>query len=101
MNRRRAEADNPPVNSRITVVLLLFAASCWRLPERALLQQGQQVAHLPDRVASCCLLPRVVAGCCGLPRVVARKRQEEGKVAAGGSEVTRQASTRGWRVVRE
>ena len=56
MNRRRAEADNPPVSSRVTFLLLVFAASCRRLPKRALLQQGQQIAHLADRTASCCEL---------------------------------------------
>ncbi len=67
----------PPVNSRVTVVLLVAAGSCCRLPERALLQQSPQVAHMPDRAASCC----------DLPRVVARKGQEKGDVVAGGSEV--------------
>jgi hypothetical protein len=41
MNRRRAEADNPPVNGRVTFVPLAFAASCWQVLERALLQRGQ------------------------------------------------------------
>jgi hypothetical protein len=58
-------------------VLLVFAATCSRLPERALLERSQHVAHLPDRAWSCCELPRVVA----------RKRQEKGKVVAGGEEV--------------
>jgi hypothetical protein len=61
MNRRRAKAGNPPVNSRVTVVLLLFAAICRRLLERVLLQRAQGLAHLPDRASSCCELPRVVA----------------------------------------
>jgi hypothetical protein len=69
--------SNPPVNRRITVVLLAIAVSCWRLPERALLQRGQHVAHLP----------RGAASCWDLPRVVARKRQEKGEVVAGGEEV--------------
>jgi hypothetical protein len=54
MNRRRAEADTPPVNSRITIVLPVFAASCWRLPERALLHRGQGLA-------TCRLAPEVAA----------------------------------------
>ena len=70
-------AARPPVNSRIAVVLLLFAGSCRRLLERALLQRAQGLAHLPLGAGTCCELPRVVA----------RKRQEKGKVVAGGSEV--------------
>jgi hypothetical protein len=70
VGRRRAEADNPPVNSRISFVLLAFAASCWWLLELALLQRAHGLSHLPDRASSCCELPRVVA----------RKRQEKGKV---------------------
>jgi hypothetical protein len=75
--RRRAKAGNPPVNSRITFVLPVFAAGCWTLLERAPLQRGQQVAHLP----------RDAARRWDLPRVVARERQEKRKVVAGGSEV--------------
>jgi hypothetical protein len=54
MNRRRAEADNPPVNSRISIDLLVFAVSCWRLLERALVQWGQGLA-------TCRLAPEVAA----------------------------------------
>ena len=76
VTRRIPRRQSEP-NSRITIALLVFAASCWRLLERALPQRGQRLAHLPDRAASCCKLPRVVA----------RKRQEKGKVVAGGSEI--------------
>jgi hypothetical protein len=71
-----SEGGQPPVNSRVTLVLLPVAASCQRLLERALPQRGQQVAHLP----------RGARSCCELPRVVARKRREKGKVVAGGAE---------------
>jgi hypothetical protein len=74
---RRAKADNPPVNRRISTVLRVFVGSCSSLLERALLPWRQGVGHLP---------PDAQIGR-ELPRVVAPKRLEKGNVVAGGSEV--------------
>jgi hypothetical protein len=39
--RRRAKADNPPVNSRISFVLLAVAASCLVLPDGVYPKESQ------------------------------------------------------------
>jgi len=65
--RRRAEADNPPVNSRIAFVLLPLAASCCRC-------WNEPYSNEVNRLATCREAAGVAASCRELWREKGKKR---------------------------